>query len=424
VSSNPIVTLRRHKDFRRLWSSAMVSDLGTWMQAVTVTVLVANNSKSSGATALVFSSLFIPQGLMSPIGGLVADRFDRRRVAMVMQWVQAVLAGGLALTVHAGVTSAYALSAIVFLQGCASSLGNPAFQAMIPLLVPREELLGALSLSGMTWNSGRAIGPMLAAITTSLWGPAASITGNAISFVAMAFVMMTIRRPLHGGGTVRMSQAFSEIRGAMKLAGRTPGTRTMIISTIFVQLCCAMTFSTIPTYAASVTDWKKFWMVLYVSMGIGALAAGFCVAGVTALIGRSRVLTIVPSISCLAILLASQAHSPYLAVIATMLFGMSAPISFITMGAVVQRDAPEHSRGRVLSIYSALVGLAFGGFSIINGYLADKVFGLRTTLWLSSLVLALYVITVQFLWPSWRRIVNGTDSPPRWRPEALERLGR
>jgi MFS family permease len=227
VSSNPIVTLRRHKDFRRLWTSAMVSDLGTWMQAVTVTVLVATNSKSSGATALVFSSLFIPQGLMSPIGGLVADRFDRRRVAMTMQWVQAVLAGGLALTVHAGVTSAYALSAIVFLQGCASSLGNPAFQAMIPLLVPREELLGALSLSGMTWNSGRAIGPMLAAITTSVWGPAASITGNAISFVAMAFVMMTIRRPLHGGGTVRMTQAFSEIRGAIKLAGRTPGTRTM-----------------------------------------------------------------------------------------------------------------------------------------------------------------------------------------------------
>ena len=135
-------------------------------------------------------------------------------------------------------------------------------------------------------------------------------------------------------------------------------------------------------------------------------------------------LTIVPSISCLAILLASQAHSPYLAVIATMLFGMSAPISFITMGAVVQRDAPEHSRGRVLSIYSALVGLAFGGFSIINGYLADKVFGLRRTLWLSSLVLALYVITVQFLWPSWKRIVNGSDSPPRWRPEALEHLDR
>ena len=109
-------------------------------------------------------------------------RFDRRRVAMTMQWVQAVLACVLALVVASGEKSAYTLSAIVFLQGCASSLGNPAFQAMIPLLVPREELLGALALSGMTWNSGRAVGPMLAAITTSVWGPAASITGNAISF--------------------------------------------------------------------------------------------------------------------------------------------------------------------------------------------------------------------------------------------------
>jgi len=399
----------------------MVSDLGTWMQAVTVTVLVAESSKSSGATALVFSSLFIPQGLMSPIGGLVADRFDRRRVAMTMQWVQAVLAGVLALVVSSGVRSAYALAAIVFLQGCASSLGNPAFQAMIPLLVPREELLGALSLSGLTWNAGRSIGPMLAAITTTVWGPAASITGNAISFVLMAAVLTTIKRPLHGGGTVQMSQAFGEIGRAAKLAGQTPGTRTMIISTVFVQFCCAMTFSTIPTYAASVSDWSRFWMVLYCAMGFGALAAGFCVAAVTQWIGRSRVLTLVPAVSCLAMLLASQAHSPYAAVIATVLFGMSAPISFITMGAVVQRDAPEHSRGRVLSIYSALVGTAFGGFSILNGYIADELLGLRTTLWVCALVLAGYVLVVQFLWRSWRDQVNGPDLPPRWRPEALTR---
>ncbi|MEY4373388.1 MAG: hypothetical protein RL219_2157, partial [Actinomycetota bacterium] len=84
VSSNPLSTLRRHKDFRRLWVSALISDLGTWMQAVTVSVLVASTSKSSGATALVFSSLFIPQALISPFGGLVADRFDRRHVAIAM----------------------------------------------------------------------------------------------------------------------------------------------------------------------------------------------------------------------------------------------------------------------------------------------------------------------------------------------------
>jgi len=68
VSTNPFLTLKRHRDFRRLWTSALVSDLGTWMQAVTVSVLVARSSGSAGATALVFSSLFIPQGLVSPIG--------------------------------------------------------------------------------------------------------------------------------------------------------------------------------------------------------------------------------------------------------------------------------------------------------------------------------------------------------------------
>jgi len=400
----------------------MVSDLGTWMQAVTVTVLVAENSKSSGATALVFSSLFIPQGLMSPLGGLVADRFDRRHVAMTMQWFQAVLAGVLALTVHSGVKSAYALSAIVFLQGCANSLGNPAFQAMIPLMVPKEEMLGALSLAGMTWNSGRAIGPMIAAVTTGIWGPAASITGNAISFVAMALVLATIKRSLHGGGTVRLSQAHSEITNAIKTSVRIPSVRTMMISSLAVQLCGAMTFSTIPTYAAQVTDWKRFWMVLYVSMGLAALVSGFCVAPLTARLGRSRVLTLVCFTGATAILVGSQAHSPVFAVIAIALFGMSIPVSFIGFGAVVQRDAPEHARGRVLSIFSALVGTAFGAFSIINGYLADEVFGLRTTLWISAIILYAFTLVVMFVWRSWRGIVNGTDAAPFWRPDKLARL--
>lgn len=419
VSSNPLSTLRRHKDFRRLWVSALISDLGTWMQAVTVSVLVASTSKSSGATALVFSSLFIPQALISPFGGLVADRFDRRHVAIAMQWAQAVIASVLALVIHLGVRSPYALAFIVLIQGCANAMSNPAFGAMIPLLVPREELLGALSLSGMTWNSGRAIGPAIAAVTTALWGPAASVTGNAISFVLMALVLLTIKRSLHGGGTVRLRNAHAEITGAARLAIRTPGPRTMMISTSFLQLCVATTFSTVPTFAASVNDWKRLPMLLYVGMGIGALLGAFTVAPLTTRLGRSRVLTIFPALAGCSMIIAASARSSVVAIAALFLFGMSSPVSFIAFGAVVQRDAPEQHRGRILSIYSAVVGLCFGGFSIAGGYLADEVLGLRVSYRSTGILLIALLVIVHLCWPSWRRIVNGTDPAPFWRPDTL-----
>jgi MFS family permease len=422
VSTNPLHTLRRHRDFRRLWISAVLSDLGTWMQAVTVSVLVAASSKSSGATALVFTSLFIPQGLLSPLGGLVADRFDRRKVAMVLQWVQAVLAGGLAVAIAAGVRSALALSAIVLVQGVANALNQPAYSAMIPLMVPKEELLGALSLAGMTWNTGRAVGPALAALATTLWGPAASIAGNAVSFAVMALLLMLIRTPMHGGGSVDLGQAHREIKAGARLTMETPGPRAMVATTVMFHLCMGFFFSTIPTYAAVVDHWPRLPMVLYASMGVGALIGASVVATMVARIGRSRVLTMLPLMAAVSMTLAAHAHSAALAAVALAGFGASSPVSFISAGAVVQRDAPEAFRGRIVSIYAAVVGLGFGIFSIADGFLADKVFGLRNTLQIGAIALALVVVALNTVWRSWRRTVNGPDPLPSWRPETLPSL--
>ena len=111
MNSNPLTTLRRYPEFRRLWYSAVVSDIGTWMQAVTVTVLVANTSKSAASTALVYSALFLPQAVCGPLGGLLADRFDRRHVAIWVLIVQTALAGMLALFIHNGLTAPVALAA-------------------------------------------------------------------------------------------------------------------------------------------------------------------------------------------------------------------------------------------------------------------------------------------------------------------------
>ena len=143
---NPLRTLTRYRDLRWLFLAGIVSDVGTWMQAVTVGTLVAVTSGSAGATALVMSVMFLPQGLCSPLGGLLADRFDRRRMAMALLALQTVLAVGLAVLVRAGVESPLALAGVILVQGCANALANPALQSITPQLVAPDDLMPALSL--------------------------------------------------------------------------------------------------------------------------------------------------------------------------------------------------------------------------------------------------------------------------------------
>jgi MFS family permease len=409
VSGNPLKTLRRHRDFRRLFFAAVVSDLGTWMQAVTVTVLVAEASHSSGATALVFSSLFFPQGLISPIGGLLADRFDRRHVAMTMQWIQGGLAGFLALLIHVGVRSPFALAGVVLLQGSAQALAAPSYVSMIPLLVPKDELLPALSLSGMTWNAGRTIGPALAAITAALWGPATSILGNACSFLVMALVVGTIKRPMHGGGHVDLRAARHEISDAAKRLWALPGPRTAVSSAAVTQLFMCTMFSTIPAYAALVTDSDQLPRLLYSAMGIGAIVGALSLAFVTPYAGRANVLTTLALGASAAILTASMATTSAIAVIALVGFGLCSPPSFILYNAVVQRDSPEQHRGRIMSIFTAVVGLTFGLFSVGMGVLADQLLGIRGALQISAVGLIVFAAVTRLALRDWSAHIDGSD---------------
>jgi len=412
VNSNPLTTLRRYPDFRRLWYSAVVSDIGTWMQAVTVTVLVATTSKSAASTALVYSALFLPQALCAPFGGLLADRFDRRHVAISVLMLQTALAGVLALVVHQGVTSPIALASLVALQGCATAMGQPAYAAMIPMLVPRSDLYPAVSLGSVSWNTGRIVGPMIAAITSSLWGPAATITGNAVSFVGMALVLLTIRRPLRGGGTVNMRQFGSELRAAARIMRRSPSLRLMIGAVVILQATFPTMFSLVPLYAEAVGGGKNMPQVLYTAIGLGALIGGLFVSWASTNFGRSRVLNLLLFAGAASMLVASALRVEWAAALVAFVFGATSVPAFVLIGGVVQREAEEAYRGRITAIQTAVIGLVFGIMAPVSGWLADRFWGLRAQLIVSGGLLAVVVAASWLLRPQWRGYVDHGDPAP------------
>src|SRR5665213_1990419 len=149
----------RSRNFALLWSAALVSNVGTWMQTVALGVLVYARSHQAGWTGLVAAAAFIPMGLLAPVGGALADRFDRRRWLILTTLAEMGLAALLALLAATGHDQPWIVVIVAFFGGAAASIGFPAYQAMLPDLVPSEDLLGAMSLSSAQFNLGRVAGP-------------------------------------------------------------------------------------------------------------------------------------------------------------------------------------------------------------------------------------------------------------------------
>src|SRR5579863_9294599 len=153
----------RSRNFALLWSAALVSNVGSWMQTVALGVVVTVRTHDPLWTGAVAAAAFIPLGLLAPLGGALADRLDRRRWLIVTTLGETGAAAVLAV-LAAGHAPALAMVAMAFVGGTCAAVGFPAYQAMLPDLVPRDELLAAVSLSSAQFNLGRVVGPALAGL--------------------------------------------------------------------------------------------------------------------------------------------------------------------------------------------------------------------------------------------------------------------
>lgn len=415
---NPLLTLRRHRDLRRLFVAGALSDVGTWMQAVTVGTLVARSSGSAGATALVMSVMFLPQGLCSPLGGLLADRFDRRRMAMTLLVFQALLAGALAALIHVGVSSPFALAGVILVQGCANALATPAMQALTPQLVPREDLLSALSLGSISWNCGRILGPTLAAVCSAAFGASTTVLMNAISFLIPIGSLALIRRRFHSGTSVALRRFVEELAAGARLARDTPSIRVLLPGAIVVQLMLSSLLPAVPFYARNVLGGSTGLVtVMFTACGLGAMLAAAFTPGLTLRLGRSVLARLALGALSAGVALAAVARNPVLGTFAVALYGSGMTGFFVSTGSVVQRDAPESHRGRLVSLYTAVVGLAYGVGAPLNGWIADRAWGFRTHLLVWACTLATVALVVQLRRPDWYTMLDGGDPEPRWRRE-------
>jgi MFS family permease len=389
----------RHRNFALVWSAGLISNVGTWMETVAVGDLVAQRTGQAGWTAFVAAAGFLPMGLMGPIGGAFADRLDRRKLLVAMTALQMACAVVLTLMSFTGHVSPGGVAIVVFVAGCVAGLGFPAYSAMLPDLVPKEDLLAAVSLSQAQWNLGRVVGPALAGIAIALGSYTTAFAVNTISFAAMLLALRALHLAAHPAPTDD-DPLWTRIRVGARMAVEEPGVRSAILMISVVALTASPFIALIPAMArvrfdgsSSLTSW------FVTAQGVGAVTGALLLPVLAARFGRFRMLMASFVLLPGALVLYGLAPTPALATAALVGVGATYMFLFSGIGTVVQLRAPAAFRARVLSFYFLALGVLYPVGATIQGPLADR-FGLGRVTAASGIVLLGVVAVIRLVRPA------------------------
>ena len=378
------------------------------MQTVAVGALVTGITGNPVWTAASFIAGFLPNGVLAPVGGALADKLDRRRAAIVGTAVEGGLALGLALVVASGNTDPYVITGIVFLAGCVGALRMPFQQAMLPDLVPAEDVVGAISLGSAQWNLGRVIGPALAGLVIVGGSYSAAFFVNAASYLAViiAFLFVKVPSPEPLDDEVGL---LDHMRAGASIVRRTPALRAGIVLIALSATLAAPFMALIPAFADVLTTGRDgigaATGAMTTGQGVGAVVFSLLFPSLVEAFGRRRMLVLVLVLTPLALVPYALAPSVPAAVAAVVLVGGCYICILSGLSAVMQLRAPSAFRGRVLSLYFATLSIVFPIGALAQGAFA-RVVGLRTTTIVSAAVMLAVVAGIAVARPGLLRALD------------------
>jgi len=363
-----------HRNFRLLWFAALASTIGTWMQSYAQSWLVFELTKSNFYLGLDSFLGQLPILLFMLIGGVVADRHDRRRLLTGSQYVQAFSAFSLAILVGTGNITVWFIFALSFISGCGQAFGGPAYQALIPSLVPRRDLPNAIALNSTQFNLSRVLGPVTGGLVLAAIGAAWCFALNGLSFFAVVVALALLRLPPHVPST-KPRAIEAELRGGLAYVR---DNRIMFVLTVlaFVTTFLAMPVSTfLPAFATNVLDGsgtpqQRLWMLM-ASQGLGAIVGALIVGS----LGRFKHMgqALLGAQVLLGALVVAFAASSWLPLSLVLLFvgGIFSMAVFSMSFSLLQLTVPDELRGRVISIYMVALRGGWPIGALVSGALAD-----------------------------------------------------
>ena len=366
----------RHRDFALIWSAALLSNIGSWMQTVAVGILVTARTGQPGWTGLVAAAGFLPIGLLSPIGGVMADRVDRRSWLFLTTCGETAFAAALAATAWSGRASPVLVTLLVLGGGASAAVGFPAFQAMMPDLVPGAELTAAISLSSAQFNLGRVVGPALAGVAIVAGGYRLAFFLNALSFLAVLVAVRLVRLPAHRGA-VDATGLWPRLAAGARATAADPPARFAVALISVVALTASPFIALVPAMALEVFHSRSYGTsILVTAQGVGAVGGALALTPLVARFGRRRVL--IADLVAVGTFLVLYGAAPdlWLGTVTLVLVGASYIGVLAGGNTIVQLYAPAALRGRMLGIYMMALGILYPVGALLQGWLGGWL-GLR-----------------------------------------------
>jgi len=389
----------RHRNFRLFWIGALLSNSGTWMQAIAVPYVVFQITRSAGMVGLAAFLQMLPIVLFGPLGGYLADHFPRRNVLLVTQAASAVEAFVLWGVWRTGGDSLTALLVVVFVGGVITGLNIPSWQAFISELVPREVLLNAVTLNSTQFNAARALGPAFGGLVLGIWGASACFLINALSYVAVLVALSLIRLPITrgrlaaGGGSRR--RVMGDFVDAARATKAYPGIRACFYAVIALGALGGPLSSLLAVFADKVFAVDPgLYGLLGAALGAGSIIAAPFIAGPGSGMLRSRLLLVAMFGYGIALVAFAATSSYAFALVALMVSSAGYLGIASTLNTTIQLQVPEAIRGKVLALYVMLLTLAMPVGSLVQGATAEW-FGAQLTVVVAGV--AFLAVTV-WLW--------------------------
>lgn len=383
-----------YRDFSLLWAGAFTSSVGTWMQTVAQSWLLLTISGKPQYLAWADALQQAPFLAFSLVGGVLADRMDRRRILLLSQVVQLSSAFLLAGLVYTHRVEVWMILVLSFVVGIAMSFGGPAYQALVPTLVDREDLPNAVALNSIQFNLARVIGPVLAGVTFASLGAAACFGLNGLSFFAVIVALLFLRRGAPTG--VASGSVLDNLKAGLAAAQSDRALRSLITLSFIGSLCAFPLLTFLPVFAKNVFKGDVKVLATFLAVfGLGAVVGALGAAGFGH-VKRRGALAVSMQMTLGALMIGfALSRTKWVSFVLLFFAGTALMIVFAMFMTLVQTNVDDAMRGRVVSVYS----LAFRGAMPLGSVIAGLLVGLMPAPWVlaGNGALLLLVGTTVFL---------------------------
>ena len=360
----------RHRNFRLFFVGQFISLIGTWMQRIAQAWLVLNLTHSPFLLGLVGALQWLPVLFFSLVGGVVADRVSKRSLLIVTQSAQMIQAFVLGVLVLTGRIEYWHVVVLACALGCTSAFDIPTRQAFVFEMVEGEDMMNAVALNSTIFNGARLFGPAVAGVAIGTLGMGYAFLANGVSFIAViaALLLMNVRpvQPVSSGGIVEHLQ-----EGVVYIL-QTPAALQVVVLVALMSVF-AMNFNIlVPVLAKDVLhQGAEGFGFLMSAQGIGALIGALGLAWVSHLGPRPSLLLGGAAMLALSSLLLADARHFAVAAVLLAIAGASMVTFTATANTSLQITAPDHLRGRVMSMYAIVMGGMTPAGALVAGALAE-----------------------------------------------------